>query len=1278
MGKREVFSIKWCFRSVFNHPFLLGMLCFLIFLYRTSPFIFSLLVSASPVLVCTAVLLGTLLSFGQSSIPEIEMEVKTTCDAFLIKKGASGGATVFEKNERYYAEYSDKKMDVMEELIGKARFTDGKLDESLMKEILWETELENCGNLKANRESGNMDSEQTSEWDKERIGDGEAMENHYASLPKMSDDEHLELDDETSVADSFDSERVNIDTLDSPPHSHEDKEKEEDEEEEEDDDSDLGSDVAESSSPDASMADIMPMLDELHPLLDEDAPQPVHTSHDGSDAASELSLEASTSSHESDDEFENHEVLEVANEDIEDGEDEEDAQGDYEEQAKSAITWTEEDQKNLMDLGSSEIERNQRLENLILRRKSRKNISMVPEINLIDFENSDFSFNIPPISTVRQNPFDLPHGSYDNSGIPPIPGSAPSILLARRNPFDIPYDSSEKKPNLMRDGIQESFSMVQPREQLFRRRESFNVGPSFFAPNRQDRQETKWRPYFAPERMVSEESSYSIIQRQSSELSESKVSSVPETESLGSVELEDRKLSEEDTSKELEPIVGMTDVLEERSSMERERVSNGEPAHQENSPQEPESSSEMEHVGHGSLSSEDEGSLELAKAEKSDSEVDEIDFQFGDVEHCHKETSATQPLGVEAAEYHPNPDNVERYSSISSSSSLSEVSERVFNETGAEQPSMLEARTSDTAEEPRISIQTSLRSNDSIATLVDGVLQREPVYDSSPTGITKNFSSSYISSSDVHADSDLSLPPLLVKRTVSFIERQSPIIHDPVNEHESGQIDVVNMVENDDICSGLSNVDQILKESVEASVEDNPMGQHAQGQVPCSNADKNQFKSSEHENPGKSEEKHLLIWEKESLVQSNSRQSEGQFIEEHSMNEEETVRSPNSDADDYHEAYEKLISTPSAGGNVTLFYDKIVQEPTFEHLIQAKVQNSSILCEEGRTVQIVKIREIQEVNLDISSNVDSPLSPDFISIPSSASEAASPRVDMQTIIHEEDEIKNINEEMMVELDGVGGFSVRKWKLGSNDLEKHVDCVGETSDMRVDDINLAEVNKIEHEMHLEKSREVIDTYEEDIECVSKITMLESGAAEHNDILNKELTDGDSQDSSDQDTSEKKIILPKEDFLCKKAESMSMDTIVTVEGAEALYRARVDIDTASGMLQLKTGAQISDEDIKWPIVLEPPETKFEIGNTSSERYDDGKVNVNSKVSDSENELSILEVTSVEVGGVPSGKPYHGVESPDNVHSTKSGKSKGKYSKSSSSSSSFESSSSDSDRE
>ncbi|KAI7748330.1 hypothetical protein M8C21_027978, partial [Ambrosia artemisiifolia] len=63
-----------CFRSVVRHPFLVGMILFLFSMYRLFPLLFSAVISASPVIVSTAVLLGTLLSFGQPNLPEIEKE----------------------------------------------------------------------------------------------------------------------------------------------------------------------------------------------------------------------------------------------------------------------------------------------------------------------------------------------------------------------------------------------------------------------------------------------------------------------------------------------------------------------------------------------------------------------------------------------------------------------------------------------------------------------------------------------------------------------------------------------------------------------------------------------------------------------------------------------------------------------------------------------------------------------------------------------------------------------------------------------------------------------------------------------------------------------------------------------------------------------------------------------------------------------------------------------------------------------------------------------------
>ncbi|KAL8028676.1 hypothetical protein ABFX02_14G176600 [Erythranthe guttata] len=590
--KMKKFPIKVCFRSVCSHPFLVCMLCFLIFIHRSFPFVFSLFVSASPVLICTAILLGTLLSFGQLNVHKLERDETTTADEVVpLETGLSkSDAVVVEENNNNY--YVDK--------------TEEEEEEDSSK-----------GGVKSNSDDTPPFVEVTPP-----VGELEGVE---ILTTKISDGNLETDDDEKSVADSFDSERVNVDCLDSPPHE---EDGEEEVEEEEGDALDSGSDGAESSSPDASMADIMPMLDELHPLLDEEAAQNAQiSSRDNSDDAmsqhsSESTTTASTvSSHQSGDETENCD-------DFDDDEEEEEVKEDKEEETKSAITWTEEDQKNLMDLGSSEIERNQRLENLILRRRTRKFNSMVPEINLIDLESSDPPFNVGPISTSRQNPFDFPHDSYDNySGLPPIPGSAPSILLPRRNPFDIPFDYNATTEEKTGDGFRE--------EPFFRRHESFNVGPSIFGqppPNKNDAK--LMRPYFVPERMVpEEESSYS------SEKSDSKVSSVHEMESVCSVEdLEYRNLLEE-----------------------------------EDAPHEPELISEMEHVsehiGHGSQSSEEE---EEEDAEEDSVEVGPVEKR--DIEdHSEKESTgnpSVDEIPHKEPVYDSSPTSRKNFSSSSSSSDV--------------------------------------------------------------------------------------------------------------------------------------------------------------------------------------------------------------------------------------------------------------------------------------------------------------------------------------------------------------------------------------------------------------------------------------------------------------------------------------------------------------------------------------------------------------------------------------------------------------------------------
>ncbi|KAK7855480.1 hypothetical protein CFP56_027799 [Quercus suber] len=489
--------------------------------------------------------------------------------------------------------------------------------------------------------------------------------------------------------------------------------------------SDLGSDLAESSSPDASMADFMPMLDELHPLLDSEAPQPIHTSHDESDVASERSHKNNNVSVESEEELENHGEVE-----------------DGVEKTKMRRKKKHREAKRMR------LERNQRLENLISRRRARKNMRLVAEKNLIDLDGADLPFNVPHISTVRSNPFDLPYDSYTP------PGSAPSRLVPRRNPFDLPYDPNEEKPDLKGDSFQHEFMTFHQKDTLFfRRHESFSLGPSVLGSHRQERHDIRFRPYFVPEHFASEGTSYPLFERQSSEISESKLSSIPDTESvISAADQDDKKINEKDFGQETELIYSMDHV--------------------------------SDHVERGSLSSEDVDSLEIEPVEQRDH--DEVEIILGQVEnHSEMDPSSVEtggaatPLELNIGEIHFKTEPVgEAYSSRSSLSSLSEIDEKI-PDVIREASTNFEPR-SDDIEESGSSMQPSLEVPDFrfMSGEVDEI-QHEPVYDSSPPAGEKNkkiLSFSSISSDLQLEISEMGSPPACIETTVPIADKE-PELH---------------------------------------------------------------------------------------------------------------------------------------------------------------------------------------------------------------------------------------------------------------------------------------------------------------------------------------------------------------------------------------------------------------------------------------------------------------------------------------------------------------------
>ena len=169
----------------------------------------------------------------------------------------------------------------------------------------------------------------------------------------------------------------------------------------------------------------------------------------------------------------------IGREKMEDGDDED--EDETQEDRNKAIEWTEEDQKNLMDLGISELERNRRLESLMAKRKERKLFRFHPENGLAD-KKSPIPSHIAPVLISRGNPFDQE-----------MPGSAPSVVP--RSPYDIPYDPSEEKPNLTGGSFHQEFTIHQ-KDMPFSSHESFSLGPNFPSEPKQEHGDRESNPFF--------------------------------------------------------------------------------------------------------------------------------------------------------------------------------------------------------------------------------------------------------------------------------------------------------------------------------------------------------------------------------------------------------------------------------------------------------------------------------------------------------------------------------------------------------------------------------------------------------------------------------------------------------------------------------------------------------------------------------------------------------------------------------------------------------------
>ncbi|CBI31178.3 unnamed protein product, partial [Vitis vinifera] len=965
-----IFSTRICYRSVCNHPFLVGFVFFLIFLYRSFPFVFSILVSSSPVLVCTIVLLGTLLTLkSRSGVLE---------DAVVVERGESFGVD----------RYTGKGVDVVEKAIEdrgleeidvcKVEKGDGLLEcAPLIEEKSREIHLEKPVIEEEEGDFHDFQCGPTEEIHEEKprvegmLGESEVVENHYTLIQSLEDEDHEVENDKSPVG--LVVARMGDSLEFSPGLSWK-------HEEDNNEPSDSGSDGGESSSPDASMADIIPLLDELHPLLDSESPQPALISHDDSDAASERSRKSNDGSAES----------------------------------------------------------------------TRKNMKVVAEKNLIDLESADPPFYVPPISTTRRNPFDSPCDSYDDMGLPPIPGSAPSILVPRRNPFDLPYDSSEEKPDLKGDSFEQEFMAFHQKDMLFRRHESFSLGASSFGGPRHERQHIKWRPYFVPERMAGEGTSYPVFERQSSGFSDSKASSVPETESVSSaVDEEDSKVIDQDVSQETEVMPNIDHV--------------------------------SDHVEDGRQSSEDSDSEEGDQVEKTEIDLNVVAQPADEVNLHEIESSFATPIELDMSEVCLEAEaGEEKYSSRSSSSRSSEVSDHSFDLKPDEESSILESRKAEVIEESGNQIQPSQEGSG--FSFVTGIVvehpHKEPVYDSSPPAVEKNLSSSSISSDLPVEMSEIGVPttassettaPLACKESEVSKEimegasgneetwATSSQLH-VVDENESRSWEVKEMREHDDIKFGFSAVDQN---------SDNPISV-----VP------------------KSVPEHVS-------TDSSSSASDTESVEEVGGNQ--------NDSDVKQEPYIiplECIEEVGITNNLN-----VLRSHELEDNISSYPSLTSILSEvsENRSSSSAVDPKYDAVDgIEIDSQKLSGLV--LLDFPVAACHVLEENVDDE----EGDEIKEFDEGLLAELDRVGDFSVNGVGSNLNEIEERGTLLmphdTETRTIRFveDDCNEVDESKVVIEEENDKFLEVK-------ESDSGFQLSRASSIEHVGSFSREFDDGEVKDS-----------------------------------------------------------------------------------------------------------------------------------------------------------------------
>ncbi|KAJ8433109.1 hypothetical protein Cgig2_020605 [Carnegiea gigantea] len=97
----NIISLRKVYRSVWNHPLVVVVLLFLICLHQYFPSAFALVVSVSPIIICTAVLLGAILVHGQPNDHRVEYHGGLSSTISSQRTGVADHSSCAERDRIY-------------------------------------------------------------------------------------------------------------------------------------------------------------------------------------------------------------------------------------------------------------------------------------------------------------------------------------------------------------------------------------------------------------------------------------------------------------------------------------------------------------------------------------------------------------------------------------------------------------------------------------------------------------------------------------------------------------------------------------------------------------------------------------------------------------------------------------------------------------------------------------------------------------------------------------------------------------------------------------------------------------------------------------------------------------------------------------------------------------------------------------------------------------------------------------------------------------------------